>query len=108
MRRFFPDNGNINLLRYYKVAATFLLCLICAVACADVASTPSQPNSTSRTEAQYVLGSSVDVRPIGGDSRTLNETSIWTNVGSITEGIVYKPQNGTLADLRQLAHGYAA
>jgi hypothetical protein len=88
---FFANNRNIHLLGCCKVVTTFVLCLIGAVACADVASTPSRLKSTSRTEVQYVLASSVDVRPIGGDSRTLND-SIWTNVGSITEGIVYRPR----------------
>ena len=93
---FFANNRNIHLLGCLKVVTTFVLCLIGAVACADIASTPSRLKSTSRTEVQYVLASSVDVRPIGGDSRTLNENSIWTNVGSITEGIVYRLQKGTL------------
>lgn len=85
-----------RLKRIYKGVATVALCLIGASGCADVVSTPAKLNATSHAEDNYVMASSVDVGPIGGQSRTLNENSIWAAVGSITDGEVYRPLAGSL------------
>ena len=90
------NNSYCRLTRIYKGVATVVLCLIGVAGCADVVPTPAQLNATSHAESNYVLASSVDVRPIGGQSRTLSENSVWTTVGSITDGEVYRPLAGSL------------
>src|SRR5665213_1206074 len=94
MRRGWVCGARAVVIRLALGPVPILVAALSAAGC-DI-SGQSSPLSAEPSEGTYVLASAVKIRPSGGDSRELRSNSVWVKVGTVAQGVVYKPRDTVL------------
>ena len=76
---------------------SLLVAALALAGCFDISTQPSPLVSHSAaSERAFVLEKTVRARPSGGWSRALRGGTVWSEVGTVAEGTVYRPSSGIL------------